>query len=96
MGALSKAGARPIATLRTTAAGGKYGGSVQQQIELLRECGKAGAAIIDLEVESAEQADSVLNSLPTAAQLLISYHDYRESPSRPAAVLKRPKAFPAP
>ncbi len=85
-----------IATLRSAPAGGKYGGSIEEQLRILKACGKAGAEIVDLEIESAERAGrAAVRELRGPAFLLLSFHDYRETPESVQAALKRLKAFPA-
>ena len=85
-----------IATLRTTVAGGKYSGSLEEQLRILQACGKAGADIVDLEIESAERAGrGAVAQLRRDARLLLSFHDYRQTPEPAEAALRRLRAFPA-
>jgi len=85
-----------VATLRSAVAGGNYGGPLQDQLRILSECGAAGAAIIDLEIESAERAARpALARLRQHARLLISFHDYHATPEALPAVLRRLKRFKA-
>jgi 3-dehydroquinate dehydratase/shikimate dehydrogenase len=70
-----------IATCRRRAAGGKFRGSVAEEMRILREAARAGCGWLDLEIESAEKlAAEDLKSLGAAARLLISYHDFRCTP----------------
>ncbi|MGH9510488.1 MAG: type I 3-dehydroquinate dehydratase, partial [Terriglobales bacterium] len=96
IGALSRFRIQAIATLRSVFAGGRYGGSLEGQLRLLRACGNAGAEILDLEIESAEQAGrAAVAELRRSARLLLSFHDYLQTPEPVAAILKRLKVFPA-
>lgn len=70
-----------IATCRRRTAGGKFAGSIAEQIQILRDAALAGCRWIDLEIESAEKLSaSELRSIGSAARLLISYHDFRRTP----------------
>ncbi len=72
-----------LATCRRTAAGGGFDGSVEEELEILEAAAKAGCAIVDLALETAEAMHleqhrlfrEALRSAGTA--LLLSYHDYR-------------------
>ncbi|MGB6974617.1 MAG: shikimate dehydrogenase [Terracidiphilus sp.] len=72
-----------IATCRRKANGGAFLGSLTAQLAFLEDCAKAGCQILDLEVESAEQARaSQLAKLRSCgAALLISFHDFSRTRS---------------
>lgn len=85
-----------IATLRSVAAGGRFSGSVEHQLAVLGDCGQAGAFIVDLEIESAERAGQrAVAALRKPARLLISFHDYRETPEDLQGTVQRVRMFPA-
>ena len=67
-----------IATCRRKTHGGEFDGPLTAQLEILTKAAQAGCQIIDLEVESAEEAKSAqLAKLRTCgAALLVSFHDY--------------------
>ncbi len=71
-----------IATCRRKAGGGHFAGSLNAELEILLKAAEAGCQIVDLELESAEQATRpqlarFRESLRAAgAALLISFHDY--------------------
>jgi 3-dehydroquinate dehydratase/shikimate dehydrogenase len=67
-----------IATCRRKPYGGNFGGSLTSELEVLAAAAEAGCQIVDLEVESAEEArPSQLAKLRSAgAALLISFHDF--------------------
>ena len=67
-----------IATCRRKPQGGHFTGSLNSEIELLQKAAEAGAHIVDLEVESAEQATrpQLAKFRAAGAVLLISSHDF--------------------
>jgi len=71
-----------IATCRRKEHGGGFKGSLKAEMEILAEAAKAGCQIVDLEVESAEEAaprqlDRLRDELRAAGTaLLVSYHDF--------------------
>jgi len=67
-----------IATCRRKAHGGEFDGPLVAQLEILTKAAQAGCHILDLEVESAEEAKAAQLSRLRAcgAALLISFHDF--------------------
>src|ERR1035437_2193908 len=71
-----------LATCRRKQFGGLFTGSLKAELEVLLEAAKAGCQIVDLEVESAEEAsprqlDQLRGGLRAAGTaLLISFHDF--------------------
>jgi len=67
-----------IATCRRKQHGGNFVGSLAAELEMLQNAIAAGCQIVDLEVESAEEAKAAqLAKLRTSgAALLISFHDF--------------------
>ena len=67
-----------IATCRRKANGGGFDGPLAGQLEILAKAAQAGCHIIDLEVESAEEAKAAqLSKLrASGAALLVSFHDF--------------------
>ncbi len=80
-----------LATLRRRAAGGKYSGSVPDQIAFLRRAAQAGCAWCDVEVESAERlhGDELDTLRRPGAKVMISFHDFRRTPRNMNAVARR-------
>jgi 3-dehydroquinate dehydratase / shikimate dehydrogenase len=72
-----------IATCRRKSHGGGFDGPLAAQLEILTKAAQAGCQILDLEVESAEEAKATsVNKLRTAgAALLISFHDFSRTKS---------------
>src|ERR1041385_4857815 len=66
---------------------GRFTGSVEEQIKILEAAIDAGAAAIDVEIESAESAIDRLETLRTRSFLLLSYHNFSGTP--PLEVLMR-------
>jgi len=81
--AFRKSGVTIIATCRRRKAGGKFAGTIREQIAILREAADAGCRWLDLEIESAERfSRAELAALGAKARLLISYHNFRKMPQR--------------
>jgi 3-dehydroquinate dehydratase / shikimate dehydrogenase len=73
-----------IATCRRKVHGGGFDGPLTAQLEILTKAALAGCHIVDLEVESAEEAKpSQVNKFRAAinAALLISFHDFSRTKS---------------
>jgi 3-dehydroquinate dehydratase/shikimate dehydrogenase len=74
-----------IATCRRKEFGGGFTGSLKAELEVLTKAAESGCQIVDLEVESAEEAaprqlDQLRAKLKeTATALLVSFHDYSRS-----------------
>ncbi len=83
-----------IATCRRKPNGGQFSGTLADELNLLKEAVAAGCSIIDLEIESAEQASATqLQALrQTGAALLVSFHDFAHFVD-PATVMDRMRAF---
>jgi 3-dehydroquinate dehydratase / shikimate dehydrogenase len=83
-----------IATCRRQAFGGGFSGSLHQELNILKAAAQAGFALIDLEIESAEECSTsefeALRDLET--DLLISFHDFK-SAIDPEAVFARIQRF---
>ena len=67
-----------IATCRRKAHGGSFDGPLAAELEILTKAAQCGCQIIDLEIESAEEAKSVQVAKLRAAgaALLVSFHDF--------------------
>lgn len=83
-----------LATCRHKRASGHYKGDIEQQFSILQSAAAAGAALLDLEIESAEAAKRAVAGLGEAAPLCLSYHNF-ESTSALEPVLRRLERFPA-
>ncbi|MGB8849134.1 MAG: type I 3-dehydroquinate dehydratase, partial [Candidatus Acidiferrales bacterium] len=71
-----------IATCRRRGAGGKFAGAIKDQIEIMREAARAGCAWLDIEIETAEKlSKQELAAIRSEAKLLISFHDFKSTPS---------------
>jgi 3-dehydroquinate dehydratase/shikimate dehydrogenase len=87
-----------IATCRRKQFGGHFTGSLTAELEILAKAAEAGCQIVDLEVESAEEAKAAQLArfragLRTAgAALLISFHDFTRTKGLDQAA-KRIEAF---
>ena len=72
-----------IATCRRKENGGNFDGSLTAELDILAKAAQSGCQIVDLEVESAEEAKPAqLARLRTAgAALIISFHDFTRTRS---------------
>lgn len=86
--------ARVLATCRSKQNSGRFSGSIEQQIRILQASSEAGAVAVDLEIESAEQAKSAISRLRKTASLLVSYHNFQNTP-RLDSILRRLQRIPA-
>ena len=83
-----------LATCRQKQNSGRFAGSVEKQIAILQDAAKSGAAVLDLEIESAERARSDVQSLHDSAPLIVSYHNFQNTPALDP-VLRRLQCVPA-
>jgi 3-dehydroquinate dehydratase/shikimate dehydrogenase len=80
-----------IATCRRKPNGGSFAGSLADELEILRKAARAGCRIVDLEIESAEEAslaqlEKFRRAIASAgAELLISFHDFSRTRLLPRA-----------
>ncbi len=77
-----------LATCRHRHAQGRFTGSAEKQIAILKASAEAGASFVDLEIETAEKAKAQLIPLRKLALLIISYHNFQNTPALDA-VLRR-------
>jgi 3-dehydroquinate dehydratase / shikimate dehydrogenase len=83
-----------IATCRRKKFGGNFAGSLAAELEILASAAQAGCQIVDLEVESAEQATrpQLKKLRACGAALLVSFHDFTRTKGLEQAA-KRIEAF---
>lgn len=90
--------ATALATCRRKQSGGGFTGSLTAELEVLLQAAEAGCQIVDLEVESAEEAKAsqlakFRDGLRAAgAALLVSFHDFSKTKGLEAAA-RRIEAF---
>ena len=82
-----------IATCRRADAGGKFQGSVEDQIAVLAAAARAGCQWVDIEIESVSALRKKPFRLFDPAKVIISYHNYKSTPDL-AAVYRRLARFP--
>lgn len=83
-----------LATCRRSEAGGEYRGSREEQLRLLAEAIKAGAQIVDVEIETAAPCRAEMPALRERARLVVSYHNFDKTPAL-EGVVKRLRRVPA-
>src|SRR4051794_29767289 len=66
-----------LATCRHKLNYGGFAGSIEQQFQLLREAGTAGATAVDIEIESAEKAAPAVAALRQSTPVVVSYHNFK-------------------
>ena len=87
-----------IATCRRKEFGGNFTGSLTAELEVLTKAAEAGCQIVDLEVESAEEAKAAqlarfkAGLRAAGAALLVSFHDFTRTKGLEQAA-KRIEAF---
>ncbi len=74
-------GAHLLATCRRTPNGGRFDGSIESQVSILRSAVRAGATIVDIEIETVDETPRSLDGFRDAAATLVSYHNFRETPT---------------
>ena len=70
-----------LATCRLAENGGGLRGSINGQLEILQDAVDAGAGLVDVEIETIEQAPGCLRPFGLNALTLASYHNFDETPS---------------
>jgi 3-dehydroquinate dehydratase / shikimate dehydrogenase len=80
-----------IATLRRRGAGGRFAGSVAEELGGLLKAVRAGCSWCDLEVESAGrlESDAIRDLRQAGARVMTSFHDFRATPADLRPVLRR-------
>ncbi|MFB3925333.1 MAG: type I 3-dehydroquinate dehydratase [Syntrophales bacterium] len=76
---------RVIVTHRKREEGGSFPGSEKERVDILKEAVALGADLVDIELSTAEPLIAELRDKIRAAggrtQLIVSYHNFRETPS---------------
>lgn len=83
-----------LATCRHRQAHGHFSGTLEKQLALLRGSAEAGAALVDIEIEIAERAQAAVKRLRNLAQVMVSYHNFQNTPALDS-VLRRLNKVPA-
>ncbi|MEZ5365857.1 MAG: shikimate dehydrogenase [Bryobacterales bacterium] len=83
-----------LATCRRTEAQGEFLGTIEEQQRILESAIEAGARLVDVEIETAEQKPSILTELGEGARVVLSYHDFKGCPPL-GPVLERLRRHPA-
>ncbi len=83
-----------LATCRREANDGEFKGTSAQELEIIDAAVSAGAAAVDVEIETAEAAPERLEVFHGRALLILSYHNFERTPPL-ARVLRRLERIPA-
>jgi 3-dehydroquinate dehydratase/shikimate dehydrogenase len=70
-----------LATCRHKLNSGGFAGSIDGQLELLSDAGRAGATAVDIEIESAEKAILGVSTLRQNTPVVVSYHNFKNTPA---------------
>lgn len=70
-----------LATCRRHQNGGRFNGSIEEEIRILDAALDAGAKAVDVEIESAEHVSARLEGLRSRAWLIVSYHNFSGTPA---------------
>ena len=83
-----------IATCRRTPNGGQFRGGIDEQAEVLGQALSAGAALLDVEIETAQAAPQIIERFRQSVRVIVSCHDFEKTPAL-GPVLTRLKKIPA-
>ena len=86
--------AHVLVTCRHQSAHGYFKGALDQQVKILEDALRAGATMVDLEVESAEQKKHAVAGLRELGPVCVSYHNFEKTPAL-EPVLRRLRKFEA-
>jgi len=79
-----------IATFRRKEGGGLFAGSREEEIAVLAQAARAGCKWCDVEIETAKgMKRGELARLLSPARVMVSYHDFRETPRNLAGIVRR-------
>ena len=85
---------RVLATCRREACGGRFTGTVDEELDILERAIAAGAWGIDVAIESVEAVAARVETVRTGACVVVSYHDFGRTP-RLDDVMARMRSVPA-
>ena len=74
-------GAVIIATCRRTPNGGEFRGGMDEQAEVLGQALSAGAALLDVEIETAQAAPRIIKRFRERVRVIVSCHDFEKTPA---------------
>ena len=81
-----------LATCRRKQNGGKFMGSVEEQLQLLEAAVEASAQAVDIEIETAAVACQRLAGWRERAKVVVSYHNFQSTPALEPVLRKLDKA----
>ena len=69
-----------LATCRRAGNGGRFAGSIEQQVALLEDAVGAGADLVDIEIETLEECPRAIDPFRDTATTVASYHNFEKTP----------------
>jgi len=82
-----------IMTCRKQDEGGRYAGSEERRIEILKRCAEFGADHVDIEMSSGRQAVEGLMACRKDSKIILSYHNFNEMPADIDRIYMQMKGF---
>ncbi len=70
-----------IATCRKKEDGGKYKGSEEERVEILKKCINASADYVDIELSTNKESINEIIKNKKDSQVIVSYHNFKELPA---------------
>ncbi|MCL5671141.1 MAG: type I 3-dehydroquinate dehydratase, partial [Acidobacteria bacterium] len=77
-----------IATCRRLAAGGRFPGSANEQLDILAAASRAGCQWVDIEIESVGALRNGWIKQLASSKVIVSYHNYHTTPALGAVYRK--------
>ncbi|MGA1796204.1 MAG: shikimate dehydrogenase [bacterium] len=82
-----------IMTCRKPDEGGRYSGSEERRIEILRRCAEFGADHVDIEMSSGRRAVQEVMACRKDSRIILSYHNFNEMPADIEGIYEQMKGF---
>lgn len=82
-----------IMTCRKADEGGRYSGSEERRVEILRRCTEFGADHVDIEMSSGRQAVKGVMACRRDSRIILSYHNFNEMPMDIEGIYEQMKGF---
>jgi 3-dehydroquinate dehydratase/shikimate dehydrogenase len=80
-----------IVTVRKKSEGGKFSGSEEKRLKLLRDAVDLGADFVDIELSSGTKAITQLMKDKGKTKIIVSYHNFKETPNNLEVIYRKIK-----